>query len=174
MISQQQPNLGSTHLNWADPKRYAFCRWERWRWGLRGLNSWMRSYLALAFLQSSDYRCFCPGAKGSHDCDDWTETVDCRALQVSLNIPYYCRCHWCHSKVFILQSPPLLGYTSLFSYFFFFFLGCEGPDAEVNLRLSSRLQNVSVPELWSTILSDMDPAAAVLKIPRYSGLLLPK
>lgn len=64
--------------------------------------------------------------------------------------------------------------TPAYFFLFFLFLGCEGPDAEVNLRLSSRLQNLSVPELWSTILSDMDPAAAVLKIPRYSGLLLPK
>lgn len=39
----------------------------------------MRLYSALAFLPPI----IGPSAKGSHDCDDWTETVDCRALQVS-------------------------------------------------------------------------------------------
>jgi hypothetical protein len=34
--------------------------------------------------------------------------------------------------------------------FIIFIFGCDSPDAEVKLRLSSRLPNVSVPELWST------------------------
>lgn len=76
----------------------------------------MRSYLTLAFLPPI----IAPSSKGSHDCDDWTETEDCRELCRSLGYLYYCRCYCCHSKVFILQSPPLLGYTRLFFIFLFF------------------------------------------------------